>query len=398
MKQTILCATLLLASTVWAVAATEAPVPYRTRIPAIDAARFGDAAFADLYVEINAYGYVTHAEVKETSHPELGRACLEAIRQWRYAPARENGQPVAAKFIQPIRFRDGMISTAAEKPTSQQPTASHRVAPELPESLRGITGGAVIALQLDTEGRITSMTVDSSTHEELNSYCEAAVRRWEFTPRIVAGKAVPATLHVPFQFTGDPLKTEVEAKAITMDDRELKPLRQPSPTIPAALAATIGEAEIAFVVDPHGYVTQPEIKSSTQPELAELARQAVLGWKYRPALKDGQPVAVKVIQPFRFNGGMVVTETKARVDRLPVARRTAQPEVPEALRGIPGYVNVQFTLDDQGNITAIETKDASLAELEAPTLEAAKTWKFKPAMKDGQPTGSKVVVSFVFGK
>lgn len=398
MKKITLCSLLLLASAAWATAATEAPAPYRTKLPAINATDYGTAAFADLYVETNAYGYVTHAEIKETSNPELGRACLEAIRQWRYSPARENGQPVASKFIQPIHFAEGVISTAAEKPASQRPKATHRVAPELPDSLRGITGNAVVALQLDAEGKITSLAIDSSTHEELNSYCEAAVRQWEFTPQIVNGKAVPATIQVPFRFNGDPLQAEMVEHAITLADRDLKPLRQPSPTIPATLADQAGEAEIAFIVDDHGYVAQPEIKSSTQPELAELARQTVLSWKYRPAVKDGQAVAVKVVQPFRFNGGMVVTESKALVDKLPVARRTTQPDVPESLRNIPGYVNVQFTLDSGGNVTAVESKDASLSELEAPALAAAKNWKFKPAMKDGQPTGSKVVVSFVFGK
>lgn len=399
MKKTILSAFLLLSAvcSAWA-AATEPPAPFRTKIPAFNATEYGSAAFADLYVETNAYGYVTHAEVKETSHPALGQACLDAIRQWRYSPARENGQPVPAKFIQPIHFTEGVITTATEKPTSRQPKATHRVAPELPEALRGITGDTVVALQLDSAGKITSLAINSTTHEELNAYCEAAVRQWEFAPAMVDGQAVPATVHIPFRFKGDPMKAETIAQAITLDDRDLKPLRQPSPAIPAALEKAAGEAEIAFLVDEHGFVTQPEVKSATQAEFGAIAREAVLNWKYRPAIKDGQPVAVKVIQPFRFNGGMVLTESKQAIDKLPVARRTPQPVLPESLAGISGHVNVLFNIDTEGNVTSVEATDASLSELEAPSLEAAKNWKFKPALKGGTPTASKVSVAFVFKK
>jgi TonB family protein len=376
--------------------AVEPPAPYRTKLPAVNAADYGNTAFADLYVETNAYGYVTHAEVKATSHPELGEACVEAIRQWRYSPARENGQPVAAKFIQPIHFNDGLITTAVAKPASRQAKATHREAPALPDALKHITGSIVVAVQLDDKGQITSVAIDSATHEELAPYCEGAVRQWKFEPALTDGQAVPATVHVPFRFIGDPLEPAGVSKASTPEDRELSPLRQPWPRLPEALATAAGEAEIAFVVDPSGYVSQPEIKSSTHAQLAEIARQTVLNWKYRPAVKDGQPVAVKVLQPFRFNGGVILTESRAKVDKLPAARLTPQPDLPEALRHIPGYVTVLFGLDAGANVLSVETKDASLSELELPTLAAARNWKFRPALKDGLPTASKVSVSFLF--
>ncbi len=401
-QKSILSAFLLLACTgaAWAAALIEAPSPARTKMPAVNPADYGDTATVNLLVETNAYGYVTAAEVKDASHPALGQACVEAIRQWRYSPAREYGQPVPAKFIQPFRFSDGLITTTAtvDKPASKAPKATHRVAPELPQDLRAITGSAIVSVGLDAEGKIVSVAIDDSTHEELNSYCEAAVRQWRFSPNLVDGQAVPCTVQVPFRFKGDPLRKDVAAKAMVVDNRDLKPLRQPSPVIPAALAKAVGEAEVAFIVDEHGFVNEPEIRSSTQPELGEIARQTVLNWKYRPALKDGEAVAVKVLQPFRFNGGMVVTQSRALVDKLPSVRQTAKPEIPDTLRGIAGYVNVQFAIDAEGNVTAVEAKTASLAELEAPALEAAKNWKFKPALKDGVATASTVVVPFVFGK
>ncbi len=228
--KTILSAFVFLAVTgaSWANGLIEAPAPAHTKMPAVKPADRGSVATVNLLVETNAYGYVTAATVKDTTNAVLGQACVEAVKQWRYAPAREYGQPVAAKFIQPFRFSDGLITTVAEKPRSKAPKATHRVAPNLPHNLRAITGATVVSVALDADGKIVSLAIDNSTHEELNSYCEGAVRQWVFSPHIVNGEARPCTVQVPFRFTGDPRQRIVAPKAAVVDDRRLRPLRQPS--------------------------------------------------------------------------------------------------------------------------------------------------------------------------
>jgi outer membrane biosynthesis protein TonB len=117
---------LLLAAAPDTRAASEPPSRYRAKLPAIRADQFPSTAEVELAVETNAYGYVTRAEVRRTTDAALGEFCAAAVRRWRYAPAREYGQPVAARFIQPFRFTGGTLQAAAAQPMPAPPNADRR--------------------------------------------------------------------------------------------------------------------------------------------------------------------------------------------------------------------------------------------------------------------------------
>jgi len=59
-----------------------------------------------LRVEIHAHGHCQHVRVKRSSgHAVLDRAAVEAVRQWRFVPARRGSQAVTAAVEVPITFR-----------------------------------------------------------------------------------------------------------------------------------------------------------------------------------------------------------------------------------------------------------------------------------------------------
>ncbi len=91
----------------------EPPAPAHTIPPAVNATAYAPDTFAELLVETDAYGFVTRAEVRNTSQPAFAQACVDAVRHWRYAPAREYGHPTPARFIQPIRIAAGRIRVGA---------------------------------------------------------------------------------------------------------------------------------------------------------------------------------------------------------------------------------------------------------------------------------------------
>lgn len=107
-------------------AATEPPARYRAKLPVVSADQFAGTAEVDLYVETNAYGYVTRAEIHKATDAALGEFCATAVRQWRYAPAREYGQPVAARFIQPFRFTGGRLQVSATRSAPSAPATGAR--------------------------------------------------------------------------------------------------------------------------------------------------------------------------------------------------------------------------------------------------------------------------------
>ncbi|MCC7395992.1 MAG: energy transducer TonB [Planctomycetes bacterium] len=57
-------------------------------------------------VQLDARGVVLAVELAQPSpFPGLNRAALRAVRGWRFAPASENGHPVASELEVPIEFR-----------------------------------------------------------------------------------------------------------------------------------------------------------------------------------------------------------------------------------------------------------------------------------------------------
>jgi TonB family protein len=63
-----------------------------------------------------------------------------------------------------------------------------------------------------------------------------------------------------------------------------------------------------------------------------------------------------------------------------------------------GRVELAFVLDRYGGVAFVAVQSASDDRLKEPSLEAARSWRFSPARKDGHPVSVRVVVPVVFPK
>jgi protein TonB len=75
--------------------------------PAYPAAsrRLGEQGRVLLDVYIQPDGRVGEIRVKQSSgYPRLDEAALDAVRRWRYVPARRGNEPIALWYVQPISF------------------------------------------------------------------------------------------------------------------------------------------------------------------------------------------------------------------------------------------------------------------------------------------------------
>ncbi len=68
----------------------------------------------------------------------------------------------------------------------------------------------------------------------------------------------------------------------------------------AAKAGIQGDVFLKVSIDAAGTVTAADVLKSVHPTLDGAAKEAALAWKFKPATKDGKPVAVSVTIPFRF--------------------------------------------------------------------------------------------------
>ncbi|GAB7128495.1 hypothetical protein JCM19000A_30020 [Silvimonas sp. JCM 19000] len=58
-----------------------------------------------LEIYVRADGLVGDLRVKQSSgYSRLDNSALEAVRKWKFTPARQNGQPIALWYVMPVKF------------------------------------------------------------------------------------------------------------------------------------------------------------------------------------------------------------------------------------------------------------------------------------------------------
>lgn len=86
-------------------------------------------------------------------------------------------------------------------------------------------------------------------------------------------------------------------------DRNPEAIRTVPPQYPPRLQAerVAGTVIVEFIVDDTGVVRQPKLRrGAPQPEFNRAAIAALEQYRFSPALKDGQPVRVRMYQEFEF--------------------------------------------------------------------------------------------------
>ena len=84
------------------------PMPGQTPAPRYPPAalRRREGGTVLVRVEVDARGLPAGvALVQQSGSPDLDRAAMEAVRQWRFRPGQRDGQPVAGSLVVPIDFK-----------------------------------------------------------------------------------------------------------------------------------------------------------------------------------------------------------------------------------------------------------------------------------------------------
>lgn len=86
-------------------------------------------------------------------------------------------------------------------------------------------------------------------------------------------------------------------------DTPPKPLDIVAPEYPAAmkLQGETGHVAVAFTIDVKGRVHDVQVRDATNAAFENAAVAAVRKWRFKPALRDGKPVEVRIAQQLKFN-------------------------------------------------------------------------------------------------
>jgi TonB family protein len=185
------------------------------------------------------------------------------------------------------------------------------------------------------------------------------------------------------------------------------------------LSGNDGKVVIDFDVDKNGNVSRPEVKMSSHPDFEAPAVEAVLKWKFRPAVKNGHPVNVRMevpvifqlqyshsgepygVEPWRIPESAPKSfPPQFQYDEPPKPLVTSAPVYPFDLltQKVKGKATVTFAVDEFGRTHLVKILSASQPEFGAAAAAMIEAWSFEPAKKGGKASWALLRKEQVFSR
>lgn len=368
--------------------------------------------------------------VKEVSMSRLRLAaiCLAAgiilafagsVAVWAF-PLRAPTRPSSTVTIESSVGDRAQAGKAPHAVKVTQLRQVHIVTPHYPAEAKkaGIQGTVELEATLNKYGVITDLKLISGPPALVES-AEDAVRHWRYAP----SPLLPARTRIDIRYTLAERKPGAHASVIHTPGIStelalasgLRPVHIVDPVYPplAKRARIQTNVVLRVTVDKAGNVSSVE-PIAGHPLLIEAAEDAVRQWRFAPAAKA--PVETTVTIPFRLpaetkpalvershSGGFGNKNVRAEYIvgpgiRAPVPVFSPDPPyTPEAHKAkLSGNVVLAVTVNPEGRVSRIKVEKPLGMGLDASAVKTVRTWRFKPAERDGKPVPVKVLIRVTF--
>ena len=148
--------------------------------------------------------------------------------------------------------------------------------------------------------------------------------------------------------------------------------KKPSYTAAAMRARVQGSVEMEAVIDTAGKPTDIKVVRGLEPSLDKNAVEALEGWRFKPATKDGKavPILVTIEMTFRLRDAPVTPSERV--------------------------VEIEGMVGADGAVTDVRVVTGLTPELDMQAIAAFKASTFKPAMIEGRAVPYRVTMRFPF--
>ncbi len=190
----------------------------------------------------------------------------------------------------------------------------------------------------------------------------------------------------------------------------------------AAMRGMDGFAKVVIEVDETGRLVDYLVAEASHEYFAAGAVKIVEEATYLPARLDGKPVPLRAEVPIEFKAdGIIVNSdfqtivdlylqggharersfrlaTLQDLDRIPVPIQVDPPPFPADLarQGVVGEVVIDFYIDEKGMVRMPAIASGEHDELETLAVNAVRSWRFEPPLRDGRPVIVRVRQPFRF--
>jgi TonB family protein len=384
--------------------------------------------FADVSVDANGFVTAVKSEVSES----IAHQFDIVAKNWRFAPARKNGQPVAAVVRAPF-----VVVTRFPMPTGPgklvPPRVTSQARPVYPYAMRanGMRGEVLVDFVVDREGRVRNAFVARSLNPSFDDSAVNAVQRWQFEPGRMGERPVNTHMQVPvvFEMDGGGRGPFAEGKGKPdlsklpeqfRYDTPPRPTGTVRPVYPYALlrADKVGRADVAYVVGSDGRVLRIIPGTGTAPEFGRALAAAVEQFTHEPALKGGRPsLAVqRFAQEFDRSAdwGLVddedldllrreqkkpesiVSQRDLDTKLVPKSRRPPvfPPSAPEGVK--KGEALIEFLIDEEGRARLPRIISATDEAFGYAAMQSIASWRFEPPKRGGRAVATRAQIPITF--
>ena len=182
------------------------PARLRSGSPPVHPARVIAWGQEWLRVSVDAAGQV-QGIAPLTQAPAFSEVLHQAVREWSFFPAREDGAAVLTEVLVVGVFRPAMLHDppGLDRPTSIPPPAGAGIpvplvtpTPPYPPRARG-DGTALVEVEIDRKGTVTEARVVVASPGFASAALDTT-QRWRFRSAIHRGSPVPSVAYVVFSF------------------------------------------------------------------------------------------------------------------------------------------------------------------------------------------------------
>jgi len=193
--------------------------------------------------------------------------------------------------------REGQLVAAIFNESELRSLAAEQFEIIWPQVLDGAqTGTATFYVAIDPRGRIREALPIQTANERSNDSAIRQIMRWKFKPPTRDGLAVQAEGLLTFQ-----LNTRAFGPKDLLSDAEVRKLATNTvePVIPPGAVPPGTEYKLWIAVDSDGIVIEKIISEGHGVDFG-LVDKALLQWRFKPIMEDGQPRPYRALLVFKF--------------------------------------------------------------------------------------------------
>jgi TonB family protein len=220
-----------------------------------------------------------------------------------------------------------------------------------------------VGADVDAQGHITAAQVDSDVPVSIAAVLASAVKRWQFVPATLGGRAVPAHTFITARLQALPdasgqynLRISFMGNGPSLDNRT--PPQYPRDAILRRQAAFL---ILEVTVQPDGQLADMKVSNKfadwpALPSFKVAVVTAARHWHAIPEQVDGQPVATHLRMPITFTlAGQTYTAQQTRILREAARMEAATANAQTAQPAIPLPSDQEVALDSPLHPRAVAT-------------------------------------------